>query len=150
MLLFVCFQVQTILKRKQEILEGYENDMSNERKGLCCRSLQEDLNLLMWDCAIIIIIGTIKVNLLLMSNKTLQLCLFFNIFIKQSMQKQCNYDMIIHTSWKTNLSNQTTSLLRPLWLGTNGGLNSEVLLYLKTTIIYVSLSVCSCFLQHLT
>jgi len=85
MLLFVCFQVQTILKRKQEILEGYENDMSNERKGLCCRSLQEDLNLLMWDCAIIIIIGTIKVNLLLMSNKTLQLCLFFNIFIKQSM-----------------------------------------------------------------
>jgi len=32
---------------------------------------------------------------------------------------------------KATLSNQTTSLLRPLWLGTNGGLNSEVLLYFK-------------------
>jgi len=39
--------------------------------------------------------------------------------------------MNARTSWKTNLSNQTTSLLRPLWLGTYGGLNSEVLLYLQ-------------------
>ena len=39
--------------------------------------------------------------------------------------------MNARTSWKTNLSNQTTSLLRPLWLGTYGGLNSEVLLYIK-------------------
>ena len=44
-----------------------------------------------------------------------------------------NYDMNICTSWKTNLSNQTTSLLRPLWLRNNGGLNSEVLLYTKDT-----------------
>ena len=40
-----------------------------------------------------------------------------------------NNDINIYTSWMTNLSNQTTSLLRPLWLGTDGGLNSDVLLY---------------------
>jgi len=81
----LCFQSQTILKRKQDILEGYESNPSNERKRLCCRSSQEELNLLMWDCAIIINFGTIKVILLLKSNNTLQLCLFFNIFIKQSL-----------------------------------------------------------------
>jgi len=65
------------------ILEGYESNPSNES----CRSSQDELNLLMWDCAIIINFDTIKVTciLLLKSNYTLQLCLFFNIFIEQSM-----------------------------------------------------------------
>jgi len=47
--------------------------------------------------------------------------------------------MNIHTSWKTNLSYQTTSLLRPLWLGTNGGLNSKVLLQLYNRLYVISI-----------
>ena len=43
-------------------------------------------------------------------------------------QSNPNNDMNFYTCLKTNLSNQTTLLLRPLWLKINGGLNIEVLL----------------------
>jgi len=45
----VCFQVQSILKRKADLLEVTESNPSNERKRLCHTSPQEELNVLMWE-----------------------------------------------------------------------------------------------------
>ena len=43
-------QVQTILKCKAEWLEGYyDQTASNERKRLCKRSTNEELNVLVWE-----------------------------------------------------------------------------------------------------
>ena len=42
-------QVQTILKRKAEILDGYEENKGNGRKRLCYRSTTDDVNSVMWE-----------------------------------------------------------------------------------------------------
>ena len=43
-------QVQTILKRKAELLDGYyEQNSSGDRKRLCKRSPVEELNVVMWE-----------------------------------------------------------------------------------------------------
>ncbi|XP_045174463.2 tigger transposable element-derived protein 6-like [Mercenaria mercenaria] len=42
-------KVQTILKRKAEIMEGFENNAGNDRKRLCKRSPVEEVNILMWE-----------------------------------------------------------------------------------------------------
>ncbi|XP_060570902.1 tigger transposable element-derived protein 6-like [Ruditapes philippinarum] len=50
LLLFTYFGlVQTILKRKAEIMEGFDNNAGNDRKRLCKRSPVEDINNLMWE-----------------------------------------------------------------------------------------------------
>ena len=52
MYLYCCFvylQVSSILKRKAEILEGYESNMNEDRKRICSLGPHKEVNALMWE-----------------------------------------------------------------------------------------------------